>query len=455
MNDIVDQHASLQVADVVLVSTDTRAFGFAKKMAERGWKTVVIELSGGQLNKDLEWPDRLGPFLAWNSLNPAAENTSDEFAALWLPSGPVQFAGPYWEHSQRHLSLRYQVEGGQSNNWSNNWPEALRKSLFSSRLKRREVFLDSRSNTDSGLPWTLPVSKTVQAEQVAFGRREAALKAGVRILDADQIIGVRLSSGHIDRIDFRSRAGEILQERTRSVVWMLSLDESQHADFASAEVPLENMFKAPQITEPLMGWWRNRFAIKGLTNSRSKALARLPYTPPMIIAVGSIERPWTHDNLLVLDQVEKTTEKNSEMSVYDVWMRIPYWARADHVYRDEQRVFANQLLSDRFAGTETLWVTPSPLGLTAPAVRLPHILYSHDSGSPGTKLQNICFAGPESWQGVGLLGLEAKEDVWLSSLEQMRIQWDPAARVKASRLEQIKFAIRNIGSSRSDGEVSP
>ncbi|MBN8541369.1 MAG: hypothetical protein J0L82_13335 [Deltaproteobacteria bacterium] len=451
MNDIIDQHASLQVADVVLVSTDTRAFGFAKKMAERGWKTVVIELSGGQLNKDLEWPDRLGPFLAWNSLNPAQENTDDEFAAVWLPSGPIQFAGLHMEHSQRHLRLRYQAGEG----LSNNWPEALRKSLFSSRLKRREVFLDSRSNTDPGLPWTQSVSKTVQAEQVAFGRREEALKAGVRILDADQVTGVRLSSGHIDRIDFRSRAGEILQERTRSVVWMLSLDESQRADFAAAEVPLESMFRTPQITEPLMGWWRNRFAIKGLTNSRSKALARLPYTPPVIIAVGSIERPWTHDNLLVLDQVEKTTEKNSEMSVFDVWMRIPYWARADHVYRDEQRVFANQLLSDRFPGTETLWVTPSPLGLTAPAVRLPHILYSHDTGSPGAKLQNICFAGPESWQGVGLLGLEEKEDVWLSLLEQMRIQWDPAARVKASRLEQFKFAIRNIGSSRSDGEASP
>lgn len=451
MNDTIDQHASLQVADVVLVSTDTRAFGFAKKMAERGWKTVVIELSGGQLNKDLEWPDRLGPFLAWNSLNPAQENTPDEFAAVWLPSGPIQFAGLHMEHSQRHLSLRYQAGEG----LSNNWPEALRKSLFSSRLKRREVFLDSRSNTDPGLPWTQSVSNTVQAEQVAFGRREEALKAGVRILDADQITGARLSSGHIDRIDFRSRAGGILQERTRSVVWMLSLDESQRADFAAAEVPLESMFRTPQITEPLMGWWRNRFAIKGLTNSRSKTLARLPYTPPVIIAVGSIERPWTHDNLLVLDQVEKTTEKNSEMSVFDVWMRIPYWARADHVYRDEQRVFANQLLSDRFPGTETLWVTPSPLGLTAPAVRLPHILYSHDTGSPGAKLQNICFAGPESWQGVGLLGLEEKEDVWLSLLEQMRIQWDPAARVKASRLEQFKFAIRNIGSSRSDGEASP
>jgi hypothetical protein len=236
---------------------------------------------------------------------------------------------------------------------------------------------------------------------------------------------------------------------------MLSLDESQRADFAAAEVPLESMFRTPQITEPLMGWWRNRFAVKGLTNSRSAALARLPYTPPVIIAVGSIERPWTHDNLLVLDQVENKIEKKSEMSVFDVWMRVPYWARADHVYRDEQRVFANQLLSDRFPGTETLWVTPSPLGLTAPAVRMPHILYSHDTGSPGAKLQNICFAGPESWQGVGLLGLEAKEAGWLSSLEQMRIQWDPAARVKASRLEQLKFAIRNIGSSRSDGEVSP
>lgn len=474
MTDTIDQHASLQVADVVLVSTDTRAFGFAKKLAERGWKTVVIELSGGLLNKDLEWSDRLGPFLAWNSSNPAdspADAPAENFASVWLPSGPLQFAGLHLEHSLRHLSLRYQVgetshsDGLQSNgpslgpnSWPNKWPEALRKSLFSSRLKRREVFLDSRS-IDPGLPWTQPVATTVQAEQVAFGRREEALKAGVRILDAEQITGVRLSSGHIDRIDFRNRAGEVLQERTRSVVWMLSLEESQKADFAASDVPLENMFRTPQITEPLMAWWRNRFAIKGLANSRFNALSKLPFTPPVVIVVGSIERPWTHDNLLILDQVEKSvgtnSGKNPVMSVFDVWMRIPYWSRADHVYRDEQRVFANQLLSDRFPGTETMWVTPSPLGLTAPAVRMPHILYSHDTGTPAAKLQNICFAGPESWQGVGLLGLEGREDLWLTSLEQMRIQWDPAARVKASRLEQLKFAIRNIGSTRSDGEASP
>lgn len=466
MNDNIDQQASLQVADVVLVSTDTRAFGVAKKLAERGWKTVVIELSGGQLNKDLDWSDRLGPYLAWNSLNPSDSQT-ENFASVWLPSGPIEFAGLHSEHGRKHLSLRYQVaeashsdghfRNGPSlgpnkgpNKWPNMWPEALRRSLFSSRLKRREVFLDSRS-ADPGLPWTQPVAAAVQAEQVAFGRREEALKVGVRILDGEQITGVRLSSGHIDRIDFRTRVGDVLRERTRSVVWMLSLEESQRADFAASEVPLENMFRTPPITEPLMAWWRNRFAIKGLSNSRFKALGKLPYTPPVVIVVGSIERPWTHDNLLILDQVEK----NSAMSVFDVWMRIPYWARADHFYRDEQRVFANQLLRDRFPGTETLWVTPSPLGLTAPAVRMPHILYSHDTGIPAVKLQNTCFAGPESWQGVGLLGLEGREDHWLSLLEQMRIQWDPVARVKASRIEQIRFAIRNVGSHQSDGEASP
>ncbi len=448
MNDIIDQQASLQVADVVLVSTDTRAFGFAKKLAERGWKTVVIELTGGPLNTDLEWSDRLGPFLAWNSMNPAREATNNDYATVWLESGPIQFAGPYAEVGQRHLKLRY-AEGEAHH--GNSWTEALRKSLFSSRLKRREVFLDSRLNHDPGLPWTQPIAKFVQAEQIAFGRREEALKAGVRILDAKQMTSVRLSSGHIDRIDFRSHSGEILQERTRSVVWMLSMEESRSSDFAAPEVPLESMFRPPQISEPLMAWWRNRFAVKGLKRSKFKALSRLPDVPPMLIAIGSIERPWTHDNLLVLDQVDKT----NEISVFDVWMRIPFWARADHVYRDEQRVFANQFLSDRFPGTETVWVSPSPLGLTSPAVRLPHILYSHDTGTTISKLQNICFAGPESWQGIGLLGLEGREEGWHASLEQMRIQWDPAARVKASRLEQLKFAIRNIGHNRSDGEASP
>lgn len=445
MSDIEDQHASLQVADVVLVSTDTRAFGFAKKLAEHGWKTVVVELSGGQLNKELEWPDRLGPFLAWSS------EPSESYASVWLPSGPIQFAGPFAEASRRHLELRYQMSDSKSSQPEgfSGWPEALRKSLYSSRLKRREVFLDA--NSDPGLPWEKPVTETVQAEQIAFGRREEALKAGVRILDAEQVTGIRLSSGHVDRLDFRAIGGEVLNERTRSVVWMLSLEESQRADFVAPEVPLESMFRLPAISEPLMSWWRNRFAVKGLIQSPYKSLQRLPETPPLMIVVGSIERPWTHDNLLVLDRIEKT----NDMIVFDVWMRIPYWARADHVYRDEQRVYANALLSDRFAGCETMWVTPSPLGLSAPAIRLPHILYSHDTGTPVAKFENVCFAGPEDWRGVGLLGLEAKEADWQKELEQMRIQWDPAARVKASRVQQIKYAIRNFKIPRTDGEASP
>ena len=430
--------SSLQVADVVLVSVDTRAFGLATLLARRGWKTVVIELSGTTIDGEIEWADRLGPFQSWEpeageSKDPAGSPLRTDFGAVWLSSGPIAFGGRTAQASARHLAIRY---GGAE------WAEAMMRSLVASRLIRQESYFSGSGaggKSHLRLPLDQPVKSKTNADAIAETRREEALRAGVRILAAEQISAVRLSDRRIDRVEFQTLEG-LFVERTRSLVWMLSEEESRRVEFVGADVPLEEFFK-PGQSEPLMAWWRSRVAIRGAKGSASPSLSRIPETPPHIVIVGSIERPWTHDNVILLDLVEET----SAMKVFDVWTRIPYWSRADHVYRDEQRFLMQALLKDRFVGCELVWVTPSPLALASPSIRMPHVLYSESSRPVEASLDNICFAGPETWAGIGLPGLRPCETKWLSELEAMRIQWDPVARLQASRLEQLKYKIKNIG----------
>ncbi len=452
---VSNNDVSLQVADAVVVSVDTRGFNIARRLALQGWKTVVIELSGSTFT-EREWADRLGPFLAWETegtepIDSQGKPLRTEYPALWLPSGPVAFGGRTAKVGQAHLQLRYGIvatDSGRANKGETleqGWPEALSRNLVTARLARRETYLASalpKSDNTPRLPLEEPVKTKVSADAVARARREAAVAAGVRILEAEQVSAVRLSDGRIDRVEFHTREG-VLTERTRSLVWMLSEEESKQVEFVGPEVPLEKVFISGKI-EPLMGWWRSRLAVRGLKRSQVRSLTRVPVTPPHVIVIGSVERPWTHDNLLLLDVVEETTD----MRVFDVWTRIPYWARADHVYRDEQRLLAQHLLTDRFVGCELIWVTPSPLALTDPAVRLPHIVYSEDSIPARGRLENICFAGPETWPAIGLRGLRPIEDMWMQTLENMRIQWDPVARMQASRVQKIKYAFKNLVRSR-------
>jgi hypothetical protein len=340
------------------------------------------------------------------------------------------------------LKLRYGIQAAdkKADTLEKGWPAALARSAVASRLARRENYLEAVGGKNAlALPLQDPVKEKVSAEAIARSRRERALAAGVRVLDAEQIAAVRLSDGRVDRVEFQTKTG-LLVERTRSLVWMLSEEESKRVEFVGPEVPLERFFYVGR-TEPLMAWWRSRLAVRGLKSATARTLTRVPETPPHILMVGSVERPWTHDNLIALEVVETTPQ----MRVFDVWTRIPYWARADHVYRDEQRLLTQHLLADRFVGCELVWVTASPLALTSNAIRMPHVIYADGSVPVRERLENICFAGPETWGGVGLLGLRPMEVMWLRRLEGMRIQWDPVARLQASRMERLKYNLKHLG----------
>jgi hypothetical protein len=440
-------NSSLQVADAVIVSVDTRGFSLARELALKGWKTVVIELSGSYFASETEWPDRLGPFLSWETeghepVDSSGSPLRTNYASVWLPSGPISFGGRMAEAGAAHLKLRYGIlqDGKKADTLEKGWPSALARSAVASRLARRENYLESVGGKEPlALPLTDPVKEKVSAEAIARSRRERAMAAGVRVLDAEQIVAVRLSDGRVDRIEFQTKTA-ILVERTRSLVWMLSEEESKRVEFVGPDVPLEQFFFSGR-TEPLMAWWRSRLAVRGLKNASMRTLTRVPETPPHVLMVGTVERPWTHDNLIALEVVEVS----AQMRVFDVWTRIPYWARADHVYRDEQRLLMQQRLADRLVGCELVWVTPSPLALTSNAIRLPHIIYADGSVPVRERLENICFAGPETWVGVGLLGLRPMELGWLHRLEGMRMQWDPVARLQASRLERLKYNLKHLG----------
>lgn len=440
-------NSSLQVADAVIVSVDTRGFSVARDLALKGWKTVVIELSGSHFANETDWPDRLGPFLSWETeghepVDSSGSPLRTNFASVWLPSGPISFGGRMADAGAAHLRLRYGISNDEkkADTLEKGWPSALARSAVAARLARRENYLDPVTDRNAlELPLHAPVKEKVSAESIARSRRERAIAAGVRILDAEQIVAVRLSDNRVDRVEFQTKSA-VLVERTRSLVWMLSEEESKRVEFVGPDVPLEQFFDGGR-TEPLMAWWRSRLAVRGMKSAKMRTLTRVPETPPHVLMLGAIERPWTHENLISLEVVEMTPQ----MRVFDVWTRIPYWARADHVYRDEQRLLVQHRLADRLVGCELVWVTPSPLALTSNAIRLPHIVYADGSTPVREKLENICFAGPETWSGIGLLGLRPMESDWLHRLEGMRMQWDPVARLQASRLQRLKYNLKHLG----------
>ncbi len=348
----LDPQSSLQVADAVVVSVDTRGFSLARQLALQGWKTVVIELSGSAFASETEWADRLGPFLSWETeghepVDEAGNPLRTHYASVWLPSGPISFGGRMAQAGAAHLKLRYGISrlDKKSESLEKGWPFALAKSAIASRLARRESYLSPRGGKElMALPLNTPLKEKASADAIARARRESAIAAGVRILDVEQITAVRLSDGRVDRIEFETSRG-VLVERTRSLVWMLSEEESKRAEFVGKNVDLDLLFAGGRA-EPLMAWWRSRLAVRGLKRATSRTLTRVPETPPHVLVVGAIERPWTHDNLIALE----TVEVNSLMRVFDVWIRIPYWSRADHVYRDEQRRLVQQQLADRLVG---------------------------------------------------------------------------------------------------------
>lgn len=437
--------ASMQVADVILVSTDTRGYELATKLANKGWKTVVLELDGGPFNRYLELEDRFGPFVAYSDCAHHVELAQDS-GSIWLRSAPVALTGSRAAIGNAHLSRRYGLDRV--------WIKALGRSLLSSRLMRRESFLDSSGPSQPGLPWDREVSSVLNVSKIAEHRRKRAEAAGVRILDVDQILDVRIQDGRMDRLEVRTSSGEVLKERTQSVLWLLSLEESLRPEFVNQRVSVSNFLDQPKLLEPLMGWWRSRLVVSGLRSAdEPRSLQIPPAIPAHAVFLGSLERPWTHDNVLVLDLIE-VSEKSR---VLDVWMRIPYWSRADHVYRDEQRLLARQQLADRLPGCEIEWVTPSPISLSESSIRMPHVLYSHDSTSPKSLLANMCFAGPEVWRGIGLVGLELCEENWLAELETLRMDWDPAARAHASRVQKMKYKLKSWMNSEvsKESEMSP
>ncbi|MBK7892594.1 MAG: hypothetical protein IPJ84_17630 [Bdellovibrionales bacterium] len=463
---MTEQQASYQISDLVIVSVDTRGFELAARLAKRGWKVVVLELSGGDLSSDMTWADRLGPFLSWENetveaVDPSGERIRSEFGAIWLPTGMVFLGGRRAETGERHLRLglgarvfneAQALSGG--GGLDQHWPLALRRSVISNRLLRREKYLDSRAWAD--LPFEKPVKAMTRADSIAAMRREFAVRAGVRIVDVQRILAVPSRDQHIDRIDVETLAGTStgpLTERTRSVVWMLSRDESADDSFVAAAAHARGVYElddvAPELPiESSLAWWRMRFAVKGMGSGYSAYLQRLPEMPPFMVLVGSVERPWSHDNLIVLERAERTGTLTEESQVFDAWIRIPYWARTDHVYRDEQRLLVQERLKARYVGCDFNWVTPSPIALTAPAIRMPFVVYS-DTSRFGVRsdqqkkamrapIRNLVFAGPETHRATGVWGLRMSEDLWIERLEKMRREWDPAAKQQAPRREEAQ-----------------
>ncbi len=433
-----------EVSDVVIVSTHGRGWSLGCELAERGWRVVVLEIEprpGQPSGREMEAIDRLGPFVSWVSTAESSE--SDAYAALWLPDGPVSWGGPTSPQGFRRLRDEYGVdwdevkrvtEGGKGLELSTTWPLALARSVGAAIFARRQYWLQQPADCFA-LPLAEPLRVRQRGDEAARFealQRDRLLKLGGRWREVSRIRRVRTAQGHADLVEAEVARGdsvvpELAVERTRSIVWMLSEEESLREEFFVDPARVADFISFGSV-RPELGWWRNRLNIRDLDDGQ--AFVR-PHLPALVFMISTIERPWTHENLLVLERVEQSAGR----SVFDLWMRIPFWSRADHVYRDELRRRAEGLLRGRLPRLELEWLTPSPLSLTEPAVRLSCPVYASDSVPAKSRASNLVFAGPETWRGVGLIGARDAEPVWIDSLERMRRDWDRQARAQREEVQ--------------------
>ena len=425
-----------EVSDVVIVATQGRGWSLACRLAERGWRVVVLEIDSRPRRSsgpELEAIDRLGPFVSW--VSDAASSEVDAYAALWLPDGPVSLGGPTTAQGFRRLSDEYGVdwpevhrlaEGQRGSDLAAAWPLALARDIGSAKFAQRQFWLQ-QSEDCFALPLAEPLSVRQRGDEAArfeATQRDRLLKRGGRWREVARIKQVRTAQGHVDLVEAEVVTGvetrvESVIERSRSVVWMLSEEESMREEFCVDPSQVAD-FLAVGSVRPELGWWRNRLSLRDLGDGQNFVR---PYLPALIFMISTIERPWTHENLMVLERVEQTAGH----FVFDLWMRIPFWSRADHVYRDELRRRAGDLLRDRLPRVELEWITPSPLSLNDPAIRFSCPVYAADSVPAQPKAGNLVFAGPETWRGVGMIGARDAESDWIAKLELLRRDWDRQA----------------------------
>lgn len=428
-----------EISDVVIVSTHGRGWGLGCRLAERGWRVVVLEIEprpGQPSGKEMEAIDRLGPFVSWVSTAESSE--SDAYATLWLPDGPVSWGGPTAAQGFRRLRDEYGVDwdevkrvtdGGRGLELSTTWPLALARSVGAAKFARRQYWLQQPADCFA-LPMAEPLRVRQRGDEAARFetlQRDRLLKLGGRWREVARVRQVRTAQGHADLVEAESAAGESVIERTRSIVWMLSEEESLREEFFIDPARVGDFLSFGSV-RPELGWWRNRLSIRDLEDGQNFVR---PHLPAMVFMISTIERPWTHENLLVLERVEQSAGR----SVFDLWMRIPFWSRADHVYRDELRRRAEGLLRQRLPRLELEWLTPSPISLTEPAIRLSCPVYAADSVPARSRASNLVFAGPETWRGVGLIGACDAEADWIESLERMRREWDRQARAQREEVQ--------------------
>ena len=247
---------------------------------------------------------------------------------------------------------------------------------------------------------------------------QACQASGVTIRRKANIRDVRITGRLIDAIEIDDERAGI--ERGRTFVWMLSGEETLRFDTPVHATLYPNGSMGPD-------WYWSRFQVELQGDGAAKT-----WLPPWVSLIEDPFLPWTHSNMMIL----KTT---SRAGAYDVWLKLPVWARFDGKYLNHMRDEMLARLTERLPSLKpTLLSMPIESEMAREKLGCPRFpIYSEQSIGRTDALDaaNVFFDGPERWSSLDPLGQLQSQSQIFTRILAIKEQWD-AERRRAEILKE-------------------
>jgi hypothetical protein len=430
----------MNAVPVVIVSAFGRGQSLAARLAELEIPVALIDVSE-QLGTSAP-EDEEGPFgLFLSGLSKVAQErlhqddpiqNQEEGWTIVLPDGPLELKSPLTKTRLEKLRIPLEiletfrdVREGKLNNlspWMNadlqkSWLVELAAGFASNSLRLYPEAMASGALLPlDGEFWIRPVTRPGLLQSLQWCERK-----GVQVRRDYVIIDLaREGRRHLKGLQFRLKASQTTEILNfEKLVWCLSSEETAFLSEGLAE----KLFPEGAL-KPSWIWTRFR-----LRMGPSPERDILPFHS---VWIDSLELPWTHENLIVL-------QKSPSPDLLDAWIRIPAEQRLQKSYLLDRlgRVLEN--LAKRFVTVRPVKAeeplssekTYREVGPSRQPLFDPKTLLSWR----GPVDDNIWLHAPEVWSGLGWNSILKFEDkifsqveAWWKKREEQRIKREQKGR---------------------------
>ncbi len=314
----------LKKYDVAVVGSFYNISWIASELARQGWNVLYIDLNTGLGRwpmEDIEGPfgffnsETLNPFYVEKLNNEESLISQDSGFTICLGSGPLEFKSSFIQYQLKELgvdtefitrlesSTENYYQAGQkaqlrNTHFEKSWLEFLTRYLSS----QRDVAFGDAVACDFPLPLMNSFFTRFLSRRSLEKNSQWLSRQNIDSFEQTQILDFAL--GPNSEIQGFEAKGEINGVNNfKTLVWGLSSEETYFY-----RPQLGKILFPKGVVEPVWTW--ARFSVEVTTNRETKQL------PHHSVWIDDIHAPWTHENLLILQQTTLET-------LYDIWILIP------------------------------------------------------------------------------------------------------------------------------------